>query len=553
MSALLGSRAQDGRVRDPDVLVIGGGPGGSTAATALAQKGHNVLLLERERFPREHIGESLLPASMPFLDWLGVLPAVEEAGFLHKWGATMLWGREQRPWSWYFRETNKRWPHTYQVWRAKFDQILLENARANGVDAREGHRVTEVVFENGRAVGARFRAEDGVEQSAQAKFVVDASGQAALLGHARGLRRWDDFFRNMAVYAYYEDSERLPSPNENNLFIESYPDGWLWSIPLHTGWMSVGAVVDAARGQDGVRRLGLRRFLEKQIAAAPLTAGMLRDARLVHGPVAVKDWSYISDEVAGDGWILVGDAACFIDPLFSSGIHLAVMAGALAAAYVTTALKDEGLGRAGALFYRDQYYQEYGGFRDMAKLFYSTNRTMESYFWEARRIMGAQLGDDVSPREAFIRAIAGRPARGYERVVIESGEAPADFLNEVQVVESARGKREEQIAAMAQTQPGRQVLMDWRPRLAGGARLQKQPEVRDGELAWGYAISAPGQRLGTPVDGLVAAAAGLADGATAVGQMVARLTRDHPAEVERALLNALVELYVEGRITGPLA
>jgi len=206
VSAFLGSRAQDGRVLDPDVLVIGGGPGGSTAATALAQKGHNVLLLERERFPREHIGESLLPASMPFLDWLGVLPAVEEAGFLRKWGATMLWGREARPWSWYFRETNKRWPHTYQVWRAKFDQILLENARANGVDAREGHRVTEVVFENGRAVGARFRAEDGVEQSAQAKFVVDASGQAALLGHARGLRRWDDFFRNMAVYAYYEDS-----------------------------------------------------------------------------------------------------------------------------------------------------------------------------------------------------------------------------------------------------------------------------------------------------------------------------------------------------------
>jgi halogenation protein CepH len=119
-----------------DVLVIGGGPGGSTAATMLARKGHQVLLLERAHFPRHHIGESLLPASMPVLEELGVVPALQQAGFLLKWGATMVWGREKTPWSWYFRETNRKYPHTYQVWRPHFDQLLLDNSRAHGVDVR---------------------------------------------------------------------------------------------------------------------------------------------------------------------------------------------------------------------------------------------------------------------------------------------------------------------------------------------------------------------------------------------------------------------------------
>src|SRR5215217_7648778 len=121
-----------------DVVVIGGGPGGSTTATMLARQGWRVLLLERERFPRDHIGESLLPASMPILEELGVLPAVQEAGFLRKWGATMVWGTDPTAWSWYFRETNRRYPHAYQVWRPRFDQLLLHNSRAHGVEVREG-------------------------------------------------------------------------------------------------------------------------------------------------------------------------------------------------------------------------------------------------------------------------------------------------------------------------------------------------------------------------------------------------------------------------------
>ncbi len=531
----------------PDVIVIGGGPGGSTAATALAQKGLDVLLLEREHFPREHIGESLLPASMPFLEWLDVMPAVREAGFLKKWGATMLWGREQEPWSWYFRETNTAHPHAFQVWRAQFDKILLDNSRAAGVDVREGHRVTGVIFEGERAAGVRFVDGAGVAAEARAPWVVDASGQGAIIGHALDLRQWDDFFQNMAVYAYFEGAQRLPDPDETNIFIESYENGWFWSIPLHNGWMSVGAVVDSTRGQKGLRRLGMEGYLREQIALAPGTRNMLRDARLAHGPVTLKDWSYLSREVVGDGYILVGDAACFIDPLFSSGVHLAMMSGAMAAAYVTTALKDASMRGPGARFYKEQYYAEYNQFREMAKLFYSTNRTIDSYFWEARRILG-DSGDEATPRQAFIRAVAGRPPRGYERVVIERGQMPDDLLAEVRAAETRQDARRRQIAELTAEGP-RDVFLALRPALSQGARVQKQPEVQDGEFVWGYAISRDGELLGTPVDSVTARVALLCDGSRSVASIAEAIgegaSLDAPA-VERLVVSVIGRLYVQG-------
>src|SRR5215471_17281604 len=378
-----------------DVVVIGGGPGGSTTATMLARQGWQVLLLERERFPRDHIGESLLPASIPVLEELGVLPAVQQAGFVPKLGATMVWGTEKTPWSWYFRETNQKYPHSYQVWRPLFDQLLLDNSRTHGVDVREGHQVVDVLFDAGRAVGVRYKA-NGTDGTARARFVVDASGQGALLGRKLQLRRWDAFFQNLAVYAYFTGVRRLPAPDTTNIFIESYAHGWFWHIPLHTGWTSVGAVVDSRTGQEGLHRSGPLPFLRDQIAQAPHTTEMLQDATLVSGPFVLRDWSYMSDEVVGDGYILVGDAACFVDPLFSSGVHLALMAGVLAAAYVTTALKDPSMQEAAGRVYKELYYKEYDHFRSLAQLFYSSNGTTESYFWEARRLLRAE--EHLSPR-----------------------------------------------------------------------------------------------------------------------------------------------------------
>jgi FAD-dependent halogenase len=535
----------------PDVVVIGGGPGGSTTATMLARRGARVLLLERERFPRDHIGESLLPASMPVLEELGVLPAVRQAGFLPKWGATMLWGRNPEPWSWYFRETNRRYPHAYQVWRPRFDELLLDNSRSHGVDGREGCRVLEVLFDRDRACGVRYRDEAGREATVHCGFVVDASGQAGLLARQLGLRRWDEFFQNLAVYGYFSGGTRLDHPDPTNIFIESYTQGWLWSIPLHTGWASVGAVVDSRAGQEGIQRLGPQGFLLEQIAQAPHTSAMLKHAQLVSGPQVVKDWSYVCRPMVGEGYILVGDAACFVDPLFSSGVHLALMSGVLAAAYVTSALKDPALARAAQSVYQETYLKEYGHFRELARLFYSSNRTADSYFWEARRILEGD--ESLSPREAFIQAVAGQPPRGYERAVLEKGELPPAFSRSVLAVQAERAQRQQRFqAALAQPPEGRGRAYDAVPALEPGARLARRPVLADGEFCWGYVLTTPARPEGTECSDLVAVLLSRIDGRATVGEIIAGLQSNvaeaQRAQVEGHALAALQVLYVDGAI-----
>ena len=532
-----------------DVVVVGGGPAGSTSATMLARKGWRVVLLERERFPRDHVGESLLPASIPVMEELGVLTAVREAGFLHKAGATMVWGSDREPWSWYFRETNQRYPHSYQVWRPQFDQILLENSRSNGVEVLEGHRVTEVLFQGGRASGVRYLAGDAAG-TIEALFVVDASGQAGLLGRSLRLRRWDPFFRNLAVYGYFTRAERLPAPDETNIFIESYTGGWLWSIPLHTGWTSVGAVVDSRGGQEQIGRQGVGDFLRGQIAQGPHTAGMLRNAALVAGPFTVKDWSYVSERPAGNGYVLVGDAACFVDPLFSSGVHLAFTSGVLGAAYATSALNDPGMAEAAGGVYAELYHQEYSRFREMARLFYSSNRTVDSYFWESRRILDS--GDDVTPRQAFINAVAGQPPRGYERAVLDRGVAPREFMAEVKEVESARAKRLALLEGLRAAPDGRARLRLAAPRLAEGVRVLRKPVAAEGEFVWSDVISTPGHPEGTPCSALVAKMVSLIDGRNSVEDILTKLRREvdenRVLQMEQSALTALGILYVEGAV-----
>ena len=590
-----------------DVVVIGGGPGGSAAATMLARKGWQVLLLEREHFPRDHVGESLLPASIPVLEELGVLPEVEAQGFLRKGGATMVWGKDKTPWSWFFSETNRRYPHSYQVWRPLFDQLLLDNAASNGVDVRQGCQVTGVQFEglevkssenrhepdgnddssdeprsgsSGRRGGpestvseVRYLTDSGEERTVRADFVVDASGQGALLGRQLGLRRWDESFRNLAVYAYYDGAKRLDPPADTNIFIESYPNGWLWTIPLHTGWASVGAVVDQKAGESLLREMGPARFLADQLAQAPHTAKLLETAQQVSGPFLVKDWSYACDEIAGDGYVLLGDAACFIDPLFSSGVHLALMSGVLAAAYVTTALRDPAMASAAAAVYQELYYKEYHHFREMVRLFYSSNRTVDSYFWEARRILDSDGSDGdgdsedngvgLSPRRSFIQAVAGQPARGYERMVLERGRAPAQFADSVRAVEA---ERESRLARMEEYLPqtvGGVITINPSiysavPKLRAGARVERKPIIGDGEFNWGYALITEGHPEGLPCSGLVARLLSLMDGRTPVADLITQIAgaadkapeeqRGQIAQLAGSILATLKILYVDGTI-----
>ena len=405
---------------------------------------------------------------MPILQDLGILEQIESAGFPKKWGATMLWGSDPEPWSWYFRETNRTWPHAYQVWRPTFDKILLDNARSHGVHVLEQCFVTGPIFgfmgnasgqrsklayeqfhENKgegsafRVTGVTYRKPDGSTATIRANWTIDASGQSAVLGRSLDLRQWDPYFRNMAVYAYFRGSQRLPDSNAaNNIFIESYEHGWTWNIPLANDTASIGIVVDSELGQRGISELGVTDYYTNQLNSATRTARMVADATMIAPPSVIKDWSYTSDRMIGDGWILVGDAACFIDPLFSSGVHLAMMSAVMAAAYIRAVETDPSMRQPAARLYQQLYRKEYGHFRELARLFYASNRTVDSYFWEARRIIG---DDDQESRRSFIRAVAGQAPRGYERAVLDKGHLPTDLTDAIQKIESGRLQKSRQL------------------------------------------------------------------------------------------------------------
>jgi flavin-dependent dehydrogenase len=516
----------------------------------LARKGWQVTVLEREKFPRDHVGESLLPASIPVLEELGALPAVESAGFLPKYGATMVWGSGDAPWSWYFKETSQRYPHSYQVWRPQFDQILLDNAKAQGVTVLEGHHVTEVIFDGGEAVGVEFTSANGETGEGQARFIVDASGQSTLLARHLESKEWDPFFQNLAVYAYFTGAKPLPEPDQNNIFIESYRYGWLWTIPLHTGRSSVGVVVDSKTGQEGIQQNGAKAFLEAQLAQSSLTRAMLENAKMDSEPAVVMDWSYTAGKMYGPGYILAGDAACFVDPLFSSGVHLALMSGVLAAAYVTTALNTPSMAEEAGEVYQELYLKEYNQFREMARLFYSSNLSAESYFWEARRITNS---DEYSPRHSFIQAVAGQPPRGYERVVLERGQAPEKFIESVKTVETERLARTQWLAALA-ADPQRNQILNAVPRLAEGVQVQRKPVLAEGEFVPGQVLNTVSQPEGTPCSPLVAAVIGEIDGQKSVADIVdgmgQHLDQAAHAQLEEAVSRTIEILYVDGTVAG---
>jgi flavin-dependent dehydrogenase len=333
-----------------DVLVIGGGPGGSTAASLLAQKGHQVVLLEKAHHPRFHIGESLLPANLPILERLGVAAPVRAIG-MEKWGAEFVSPCDGRRQEFTFaRAWDKSMPLAYQVRRSEFDEILLRRAAQLGTQVIEGCRVLEVddleasSSDAPRRVRVHAEHDDGRTETWTADYVVDASGRDTFLGNRLHAKQRNKKHNSAALYAHFTGARRECGKREGNVTIYWFDHGWFWFIPLADGATSIGAVVWPYYLKR--RRTSVREFFLATVALCPPLADRLRTATLVSEVEATGNYSYACDHSHGANYLLVGDAYTFVDPVFSSGVMLAMNSAVAAADALHTCLTQPARDRA---------------------------------------------------------------------------------------------------------------------------------------------------------------------------------------------------------------
>jgi flavin-dependent dehydrogenase len=321
-----------------DVAIIGGGPAGSTAATLLTKAGRRVIVFEREKFPRFHIGESLLPFSMQQFDRLGVRDKLDRK-FLPKYGGEIMAACGTRGVKFYFKDGfRSRRDRAYQVTRSEFDKLLLDHSRENGAEVHEETEVTRLDFLDDR-VKIDIEASGGAKSTIEARYLLDCSGRQTLLGSLFDLKHTYDHLQKFSVFAHYDNVDRLPGKDATLIRMVRGLDRWFWMIPLTETRTSIGVVMDTETFRK--TKLSPEPALEKFIAEQPLMTDRMTNAVRVSPVYSAGDYSYRNKRLTGERWLLVGDAAGFIDPVFSSGVFLAMMSAEKAADTLEEVLRDE--------------------------------------------------------------------------------------------------------------------------------------------------------------------------------------------------------------------
>ncbi len=312
-----------------DVAIIGGGPAGSSAATLLARAGRRVVVCEREKFPRFHIGESLLPVSMKTFTRLGVHEKFERAGFLKKYGGEMTSACSEEGVKFYFKDgCRSQTEYSYQVPRAQFDEVLLDHAAENGAEVREQTLVREIEFLPDR-VELQLQTRTGAQEKIAARYVIDASGRHSVIGNHFKLRETYPHLRKISIFAHYEGVDLEEGRDASLTRQVRAADRWFWWVPLPNDRSSIGVVLDTDLYRAAKK--SPEEFLEQSLAEQPFLARRMTRARRVTPAYASADFSYRLKRLTGERWILAGDAAGFIDPVFSSGVFLALLGGEAAA------------------------------------------------------------------------------------------------------------------------------------------------------------------------------------------------------------------------------
>ena len=380
-----------------DVVVVGAGPSGCATATALALHGRRVLVLEREKFPRYHIGESLIPFTFQPLERIGMIPKLKASHFTHKYSVQFIApsGRASQPFYFYTRYDRETVAQTWQVLRSEFDQMMVDNAREKGVEVREETEVLELLREDGVHVGVRARGKDGTEYEVRAAVTVDATGREAMAATRNAWRRGDPKLNKVAIWTYYEGAKRDPGIEEGGTTVAFIPNkGWFWYIPQHGNRVSVGVVADGKYlTRDGLKdpeAIFRREIPENKWIEDHLSTGKVCDEYWL-----TAEYTFRSEYCADHGLVLVGDAFGFLDPVFSSGLMIALKSGVAAADAIHEALAADDVSPGRFAGYSTMMCRSIENMRKLVYAFYDPKVSFKTVT-ENRPDLAADLTDCLS-------------------------------------------------------------------------------------------------------------------------------------------------------------